>query len=65
MEFTPLCLKLYGTEPKEFLQIFLNNGYEISPSKFLDVRSYTIDYIIKLVKNQMNLYITYSKIRDK
>ena len=62
LEFTPSSLKLHGTDPNKFLQIFLNNGYNISPSKFLDKKKYTIDNIIKLVKSLINLYMTYSKI---
>ena len=62
LEFTPSSLKLHGTDPNKFLQIFLNNGYNISPSKFLDKKRYTIDNIIKLVKSLMNLYMTYSNI---
>ena len=60
LEFTPSSLKLHGTDPNEFLQIFLNNGYNISPSKFLDQKRYTINYINKIVKNLINLYMTYS-----
>ena len=62
LEFTPSSLKLHGTDPNEFLQLFLNNGYNISPSKFLDKKRYTIDNIIKLVKSLINLYMTYSNI---
>ena len=65
LEFTPLSLKLHGTEPKSFLNFFLINGYKISPFNFLDHRSYSLDFIIKKVKNLMNLYITYSKVIEK
>ena len=66
LEFSIEGLKLHGTNPKEFLQIFLNNGYIISPFNFLNKNNYTVDYIIKKVKNSiMNLYFTYSKIFEK
>ena len=31
MEYTPSYLKLYGTDSKKLLEIFINNGYKISP----------------------------------
>ena len=62
MEFTPYLLKLHGTDPKQFLQIFINNGYKISPNHFLDKKNYTIDYIFKIVHYQINLYITYLSV---
>ena len=62
IEFTPLYLKLHGSDEKQFLQMFINNGYIISPHHFLEKKNYTIDYIIKIVGIQKNLYITFSKI---
>ena len=63
LEFTPSLLKVHGTNPKEFLQMFLNNGYKISPSNFFDKKNYTVDFIIKKVKLP-NLYFTYAKILE-
>lgn len=62
IEFTPLYLKLHGSNGKQFLQMFINNGYIISPHHFLDKKNYTIDYILKIIGIQKNLYITFSKI---
>lgn len=62
MEFTQSLLKLQGTDSKKFLQIFVNNGYKISPFDFFDPKNYTLDYIINSYIEQKNLYITYSKI---
>ena len=62
MEFTPSLLKFHGTDAKQFLQIFINNGYKISPNHFLDKKNYTIDYIFKIVHYQINLYITYLSV---
>lgn len=64
MEFFHTALKLHGTNAKEFLQLFINNGYKISPYSFLDNINYTADYIIKKVKVP-NLYVTYLKILEK
>ena len=62
MEFTPSYLKSHGTDPIRFLQIFINNGYKISPKHFLDKKDYKIDNIIKIARVQINLYITYKKV---
>ena len=64
MEFSASDLKLHGTKAKEFLKLFSNNGYKISPFSFLDKINYTADYIIEKVKFP-NLYITYSKFLEK
>ena len=63
MEFSKESLKLHGTDPKEFLQMFENNGYKISTRNFLDKRYSLIDNIIR--KNYLiNLYIVYVKILE-
>ena len=62
LEFFPSYLKDHGTEPKQFLQIFENNGYKISPVNFFDEKYYTIESIIKMTKGFINLYIVYTKI---
>ena len=62
MEFTPSYLKLYGTNSKQFLQMFINNGYRISPFHFLDKKNYTIKEIFKSIGNQNNLYITHFQV---
>ena len=62
MEFTPSLLRLQNSNPKKLLQMFENNGYKISPYNFLDKKNYSIEYIIKRVVYQINLYITYLKV---
>ena len=61
MEFFRDFLKLHDTDPKQFLQMFENNGYKISPNSFFDEKNYSIDDIIKKPNKIMNLYLTYSK----
>ena len=63
LEFTPSSLKLHGTEPKEFLQMFINNGYKISYS-FFSQEYKSPDEIIAATTSLLNLYIIYSKILD-
>lgn len=64
LEFTPYSLKRYDTEPKHFLQFFLDNGYKISYLNFLDKNYYSIKDILKRAKPQVNLYLIYSKILE-
>ena len=64
LEFTPDSLKLHGTDPKKFLQMFENNGYKISLSNFFDNNYILIDDIIEQTKGFKNLYIVYIKILE-
>ena len=66
MEFTPNSLKLHGTDPKEFLKIFEQNGYKISTNNFLSKDYLSIDDIIsKSNAGMLNLYIIHSKIMEE
>lgn len=62
MEFCPKFLRIHGTEPKELLKLFENNGYKISPKHFFDENHYSIEDIIKNTGLYINLYIVHSKI---
>ena len=66
MEFTPKLLKSYNTDPKEFLQLFENNGYKFGIKNFFD-EYYSLDYILEqgIRRGLMTIYIVYSKILDK
>ena len=61
LEFYPIFLKLHGTEPRQFLQLFIDNGYKISLSNFFD-KYLSVDDIIRKNKIFCNLYIIYSQI---
>lgn len=61
MEFTPSNLKLHGTEPRDFLQMFINNGYKISKISFFNQEYSSPDEIIATYPDLVNLYIIYSK----
>lgn len=50
MEFIPSLLRIHDTNPKEFLQMFINNGYKISPFNFLEERNYSLEYILIIIK---------------
>ena len=62
LEFTPNSLKRHDTEPNKFLQLFFDNGYKISYLNFFDKNYYSVEDILKKAKNQINLYLVYSKI---
>ena len=56
-EFNPGYLKKHGTNPKKFLQLFVNNGYKISLKGFLSKSYISIDKI----KGVKELYFIYNK----
>ena len=62
MEFNPTRLKKQGTEPKEFLEIFENNGYKISDRNFLSKKYVSINDLLK--RRFINIYISYIKFID-
>ena len=61
LEFTPISIKNNGINPRDFLQLFKDNGYNISRKSFFE------DYIsidsISMEK-QINLYFIYLKILE-
>ena len=57
MEWTPSLVRLKGTDPKIFLEIFDNNGYKISIKDFLSKEYCSVDQLLN--KNQINIYIIY------
>ena len=64
LEFTPKSLKLHGTDPKEFLLLFENNGYKFCLNNFFDKNHLSADDIIKKNYGLINLYIVYLQILD-
>ena len=59
LEFTPIYLKSHGTNPRNLLKIFTDNGYKISLKGFLSNSFVSIDDVIKSTKVQLNLYFIY------
>ena len=57
MEFNPKYLSRYGTNPQEFLENFINNGYKINVLNFFEKTNYDIKFIIESVRN---LYLVYT-----
>lgn len=57
IEFIPKYLIKYGTNPQQFLEMFINNGYKINLLNFFETKIYDIQF---LLKRNRNLYIVYS-----
>ena len=65
MEWAPNNLNMHKVDKKEFLLLFINNGYKFSSSNFLDQNYISIDDILKVGTDTLiNLYITYTKILE-
>ena len=61
-EFARSFLKLHGTDPKQFLQLFEDNGYKLSFTNFFENYLSPDDILRNKISN--NLYIVYSKILE-
>ena len=55
MEFNPNYLSRYETNPQEFLEMFINNGYKIKIKNFFEKTNYDIK---SLIGTYRNLYFT-------
>ena len=62
IEFTPIFLREHETDPKEFLNLFLQNGYKISLEGFLSNNYSSIEYILEITTYQINLYFIHTSI---
>jgi len=60
LEFTPKSLRLHGTDPMKFLEMFENNGYKFPKDSFFDNKYYTKQELIN--EGLINLFIVYSNI---
>ena len=56
LEFSPSFLKEVGSDPREFVQFFVNNGYKISLNGFLSKDFITVDKLLKKAGFQINTY---------
>jgi len=62
IEFTTDYLKMQGTDPRELLEIFENNGYYISTVDFISKNYISIDEIVNVISK--DLYLIYSKFLE-
>jgi hypothetical protein len=61
MEFTPKKLIEHGTDPKQFLQLFIDNGYHIKIGGFFNQKDVYVKEIMKIVEELINLYFVYKE----
>ena len=63
MEFYVEYLRLHNTDPKHFLQMFINNDYKIYLNSFFDEKNYSINDVFSIGERSglINLYLVYSK----
>lgn len=62
IEFTPIFLREHETDPNEFLNLFLKNGYKISSQGFLSNNYSSIENILEITTYQINLYFIHTSI---
>ena len=60
IEFTPKSLQLHGTDPKKFLQIFVDNGYKLGLNGFFS-NYISIDNIMRRNFSIINIYILFTR----
>ena len=66
LEFCPQNLIKHGTDPRQFLKLFMKNGYKISWYNFFSNDYLSIDEIMEKAGNgSMNLYIVHSRTIKK
>ncbi len=59
IEFTPILLKEHNTDPKQFIQLFVDNGYKISLKGFLSNDFLSTDELLEKTGFQVNCYFIY------
>ena len=62
IEFTPSFLLEHNTEPKNFLELFTNNGYKISLEGFLSKNFISAEELMKETGFQINSYFIHTSI---
>ena len=65
MEFTPPFLLEHGTNPVNFLKLFVNNGYKISLKGFLTKKYITDVNLMKIVGHHCICYFINKEIFDE
>ena len=65
LKFNPEALKLHGTDPKSFLNIFNKYGYLFPSYNFFDDVYLSPDEVIKKTNGTYNLYIVHHTINKK
>ena len=59
LEFNPSLLIEHGTNPKNLLQLFIDNGYRITFDGFFSKSYVSIEQLIKTYQGHLKLYFIY------
>ena len=62
IEFSPVFLKEHGTDPYNFIKLFIDNGYYISLKGFLSNNYVSIQQLMNSTGFQKNIYFIYNEI---
>ena len=62
LELTPELLKEVGSEPKDLVQFFVDNGYNISLDGFLSKNYITVDKLLYKARKQANCYFIHNSM---
>ena len=62
LELTPELLKEVGSEPKDLVQFFVDNGYNISLDGFLSKNYITVDKLLYKARRQANCYFIHNSM---
>ena len=59
IKFNPTFLNEHNTDPRQFIQLFVDNGYKISLKGFLSNNFISPDELLEKTKFQINTYFIY------
>ena len=62
LELTPELLKEVGSDPKDLVQFFVDNGYNISLDGFLSKNYITVDKLLYKARRQANCYFIHNSM---
>lgn len=65
LEFNPESLRQHGTDPRNYLKMFLKYGYKFPSYNFFDNDFLSIDEIIEKTNGTMNLYAIHGRMSRK
>ena len=62
LEFSPSFLREQNSDPKDLVELFVNNGYKISLKGFLSKEYITADELYSKTKLQVNCFFIHNSI---
>ena len=65
LEFSPSYLKEVGSDPRQLVQLFVDNGYKITSDGFLSKNYLTVDELLRKAGFQINCYFIHDSIINK